>query len=71
VIAQLPQFDFDSAPRARVCDRCATGPEGDLRFVILRGRERYIGRTLCDTCAEQVLELLLEAQPDDHARPLK
>jgi hypothetical protein len=27
--------------------------------VILRGRTRYIGRTLCDTCVEEVLEVMV------------
>jgi hypothetical protein len=27
--------------------------------VILRGRTRYVGRTLCDTCVEEVLEVMV------------
>lgn len=55
----LPQFEFDAAPRTETCERCGVGADGDLRFVILRGRTRYFGRTLCDTCTETVLEVLL------------
>jgi hypothetical protein len=58
--AELPQFEFDPAPRAAVCERCGAGAEGDLRFVILRGRTRYYGRTLCDLCVEAVLEVFSE-----------
>ena len=67
---QLPQFDFDPRARATACDRCGAGEDGDLRFVIFRGRTRYVGRTLCDTCSEEVLELLLEVEPEcTQARP--
>jgi len=31
--------------------------------VILRGRTRYVGRTLCDTCTEEVLEVMLTDEP--------
>ena len=55
----LQSFEFDPAPRSETCDRCGAGPEADLRFVILRGRVRYFGRTLCDLCAEAVVETLL------------
>jgi hypothetical protein len=55
----LPDFDFDPAPRTDRCERCGAGQEGDLRFVVLRGRTRYVGRTLCDTCVEEVLEVML------------
>jgi hypothetical protein len=59
IAEQLPEFEFDPSPRAAACERCGSGAEGDLRFVILRGRTRYFGRTLCDTCTETVLEVLL------------
>ena len=36
------------------------GHDGDLRFVIFRGRTRYVGRTLCDHCTEEVLEAMVE-----------
>jgi hypothetical protein len=55
----LPEFEFDAAPRAEHCERCGAGPEADLRFVILRGRTRYLGRTLCDTCTEEILEAMV------------
>jgi hypothetical protein len=32
--------------------------------VIFRGRTRYYGRTLCETCTEEVLEALLVAEPE-------
>ena len=62
----LPDFDFDPKPRAERCERCGAGGEADLRFVILRGRTRYVGRTLCDLCTEEVLEVMLsdDAQRD-------
>lgn len=66
---QLPAFEFDPTPRSSACEKCGAGTESDLRFVIFRGRTRYLGRTLCDTCTEEVLELLLVAEPDDEARP--
>jgi superfamily II helicase len=59
---QLPEFPFDPTPRRDLCEKC--GADNDLRFVIVRGRTRYFGRTLCDTCTEAVLELLLETEPD-------
>ena len=55
---ELPVFDFDPTPRAETCEKCGGGPDRDLRFVIVRGRTRYLGRTLCDLCAEEVLETL-------------
>jgi hypothetical protein len=59
IAEQLPELEFDPSPRAGVCERCDAGAEGDPRFVILRGRTRYFGRTLCDTCTETVLKVLL------------
>jgi hypothetical protein len=55
----LPDFDFDATPRVDRCERCDVDASGDLRFVILRGRTRYVGLTLCDTCTETVLEVLV------------
>jgi len=60
----LPDFPYDAEPRADACEKCGIGLSGDLRFVIFRGRTRYFGRTLCDTCTEEVLEALLAAEPD-------
>jgi hypothetical protein len=57
--SQLPEFEFDATPRSDECQRCGAGSEGDLRFVIIRGRTRYFGRTLCDLCTETVLEVML------------
>ena len=60
----LPEFDFDATPRTQRCEKCGAGAEGDLRFVIFRGRTRYVGRTLCDHCTEEVLEAMVAADPD-------
>ncbi|HVW88233.1 MAG TPA: hypothetical protein VHC01_02100 [Gaiellaceae bacterium] len=57
---ELPDFRFDSSPRSSSCEKCGFGE--DLRFLIVRGRDRYLGRTLCDTCAEEVLEALILAE---------
>jgi hypothetical protein len=55
----LPDFPFDAAPRSDQCEKCGVGSDHDLRFMVVRGRDRYLGRTLCDICAEEVLEGLL------------
>lgn len=56
----LPQFEFDPTPRTSECQRCGTdGAECELRFVIVRGRTRYVGRTVCEVCAETTLEALV------------
>jgi hypothetical protein len=47
-----------AAPKETRCDRC--GSEQDLRLVILRGRVRYVERTVCDPCAEELLEAFIE-----------
>jgi hypothetical protein len=60
----LPDFSFDPSPRTDRCQNCGAGTAGDLRFVIFRGRTRYVGRTLCDTCTEEVLETLVTTDPD-------
>ena len=62
-MTDLPTFDYDASPQAERCDRCGAGAAGDLRFMILRGRDRYVGRTFCDHCAEAVLEAVIEAEP--------
>ena len=56
---QLPEFPYDPALQTDRCERCGAGPDGDLRFMILRGRTRYVGRTLCDLCAETLLEVMI------------
>lgn len=58
----LPEFEFDASPRVDHCEKC--GGDADLRFMIVRGRTRYLGRTLCDTCAEEVLESILTSDPE-------
>lgn len=63
-IGDLPQFEFDAAPRGERCEKCGMGADGDLRFVIFRGRTRYVGRTLCDHCTEEVLEAMVASDPD-------
>jgi hypothetical protein len=60
----LPDFPYDPAPRSERCEKCGSGPDGDLRFVIFRGRTRYVGRTFCDLCTEEVLEAMLAADPE-------
>lgn len=64
----LPEFEFDASPRDERCAKCGAGAEADLRFVIVRGRTRYLGRTLCDTCTEEVLEAMVDADPDADPR---
>jgi hypothetical protein len=66
----LEQVEFDAAPRCEWCERCGRGADGDLRFVVLRGRARSAGRTLCDLCAEEVLETMLATEPAVDAIPL-
>jgi len=62
---ELPEFAYDASPRRSRCEKCGSGPAGDLRFVIFRGRTRYVGRTFCDMCTEEVLEAMLAAEPDE------
>ena len=62
--AALPEFDFDSAPRGDRCERCGAGRDADLCYVILRGRTRYKGRTLCSICTEEVFEVLVSDDTD-------
>jgi hypothetical protein len=63
-MTDLPEFEFDATPRRKSCEKCGARADGDLRFVIFRGRTRYYGRTLCETCTEEVLEALLVAEPE-------
>jgi hypothetical protein len=60
---RLPDFPYDPTPRLDSCERCGGSSTGDLRFVIFRGSARYFGRTLCDSCTEEVLETLLATEP--------
>jgi hypothetical protein len=64
----LPSFDFDATARTDHCEKCGADESGDLRFVIFRGRTRYLGRTLCDLCTEEVLEALVVAEPPVDSR---
>lgn len=50
------------------CYRCGAGPDADLRVVVFRGRTRYAERTLCDTCAEVLLEDFIAAAAQPGAR---
>jgi hypothetical protein len=59
----LPDFPFDSTARSEHCEKCGAGGDRDLRFVIFRGRTRYLGRTLCELCTEEALEALVTADP--------
>jgi len=63
----LPDFPFDASPRTDRCEKCGAGTDSDLRFLVVRGRDRYLGRTLCDTCAEEVLETLLLSDSEPQA----
>jgi hypothetical protein len=67
----LLDFQFDTAPRSDHCEKCGAGADHDLRFLIVRGRDRYLGRTVCDTCAEEVLEglLLTDSEQEPTAPP--
>jgi hypothetical protein len=47
-------------PKAGGCERCGAGPEHDLRLVVFRGRDRYAEATVCDQCAETLLEHVIE-----------
>jgi hypothetical protein len=50
-----------AAPQADDCERCgATADEEDLRLIVLRGRVGAAERTLCEPCAETMLELFLD-----------
>ena len=67
----LPDYPFDAAPRSDHCEKCGASADHDLRFLIVRGRDRYLGRTLCDTCSEEVLEgLLLTDIESEKTKPL-
>lgn len=57
----LPDFPYDPSPQADRCERCGADESADLRFMILRGRTRYLGRTVCDLCAENLLEVMIDA----------
>lgn len=52
-----------ATPIEHACDRC--GSASDLRLVVFRGRDRYAERTVCDDCAEALLELFLDTGIDD------
>src|SRR5919109_3349562 len=47
-------------PKDVRCDRCGVGGEGDLRLLVFRGKTRYAERTVCDECAEELLEMFLD-----------
>jgi len=53
-------------PRDGHCDRCGVGREGDLRQLVFRGKTRYAERTVCDECAEELLELFLDTPVATH-----
>jgi superfamily II helicase len=52
-------------PKEAFCDRCGVGEEGDLRLLSLSGRIRYAERTVCDGCAEELLEAFVDSLADD------
>jgi heme-degrading monooxygenase HmoA len=55
-----PHEAAQAQPRDSRCDRCGIGREGDLRQLVFRGKTRYAERTVCDECAEELLELFLD-----------
>jgi len=61
-------MDHDPTPRSTTCDRCGAGADGDLRFVVFRGRIRHAERTLCDDCAEELFEAFLDTPLDAEAK---
>jgi superfamily II helicase len=54
-----------AGPKEPVCDRCGIGGEGDLRVLRLVGRVRYAERTVCDGCAEELLEAFVDSLADE------
>ena len=62
----LPDEAQLAAPKETVCDRC--GSQDDLRLVVFRGRVRYAERTVCDSCAEELLEMFIDTLSDDRTR---
>jgi len=56
-----PEEAKAAEPRDVRCDRCGVGREGDLRQLVFRGKTRYAERTVCDICAEELLELFIDA----------
>jgi heme-degrading monooxygenase HmoA len=61
-----PDEAAQAQPRDVRCDRCAVGREGDLRQLVFRGKTRYAERTVCDECAEELLELFLDTPVAAH-----
>ena len=57
-----PEETALAAPKADACDRC--GGSDDLRLVVFRGRIRYAERTVCDECAETLLEAFIDTETD-------
>lgn len=55
-----PEEAAQAEPRDGRCDRCGVGREGDLRQLVFRGKTRFAERTVCDECAEELLELFLD-----------
>jgi hypothetical protein len=56
-----------AAPTENRCDRCGAGPDADLRLIVFRGRVRYVERTVCDACAETLLEHFLDTATERRA----
>ncbi|MGB2951975.1 MAG: hypothetical protein WBB74_01130 [Gaiellaceae bacterium] len=60
-----PEEAASATPKETVCERCGVGSEGDLRLLSLTGRDRYAERTVCDGCAEELLEGFVDSLPDE------
>jgi superfamily II helicase len=52
-----------AAPKEDACDRC--GSTNDLRLLVFQGRARYVERTVCDECAETLLESFIDTATED------
>lgn len=58
-----PEEAAQAAPEGSVCDRC--GSASDLRRLVFQGRVRYAERTVCDACAETLLEWFIDTGSED------
>ena len=61
---------FDASPRSAWCERCGAGSERDLQLLVLRAQSAHLSRTLCDLCAEELFEAMLDTERSVEAIPL-